>query len=645
MGGISSYVDLIGFSDSAHNTNGAVLTAVNTKSAASVKAKLEQSLDIIRHRGPDATGSWISPDHRVGLGHVRLSIVDLSTGGNQPFVDSQGGIIAVVNGELYEYEKYRKELECEYCFKGISDCEIVIALYKHYGLSFVSRLRGEFALVLWDSNRELLFAARDSNGDEMLFKARLEARVILPGHYLLCKNYSPEVQQVPYWDSQFPDKRVLETRSEADMVEGVRKHLIESVRLRLQGDVPVGVYLSGGLDSSCVAGIVAHLIKHEGARLKSDVSSDLSLLHCFTVQFSKESGEDESEIARRTADWLGVQFHPVHVDEAALAARLEDAIWYSETPFPEMSGVSKLALSEKVHSLGLKVVLTGQGSDEHFGGYPEFYPDAIQEADFSWPPLQIPETEREDCWRDACENKGDLPSGDCNFKVPLSTSRMGNHTNTIREVAKLGHLPFLPWTDQYSSAGDPETLLAEGINGQAREMMADKWHPLHTSEYIWTKSFLPTYILRYCGDNVDMAYSVESRLPFLDHHLSEYANHLPPSLKVKYDATTKTFNEKYILREAVRPFITDEIYTQRKKAFCGPTRYEKGGPVYQTLHRLLTKENVDRLGFVDAHLAQDYLNRAFRGDDPTAFHSAMLIAQFVALSRCFDVETAKVPSS
>ncbi|KAM3432661.1 hypothetical protein MY4824_006398 [Beauveria thailandica] len=433
----------------------------------------------------------------------------------------------------------------------------------------------------------------------------------------------------------------LETRSEAEMVDGVRGRLMQAVRLRLQADVPVGVYLSGGLDSSSAAGLIAHLVRHKGVRLGNDGSGDLSQLHCFTVQFGKETGADESEVAQRTADWLGARFHPVYMDEHALATRFEDAAWHSENPFADVNGICKLALSEKVRSLGLKVVITGEGSDEHFGGYSDFRPDSIQERDHSWPQSHFPDSERLAAWHKALGDTGATTFGDGEFEVPLSTRRMVNHTSTIQTVARVGYLPFASWTGQCAAAGDPETVLAESVDGRVRDKMANVWHPLNTSAYIWIKSFMPSVILRYCGDNMDMAHSIESRPPFLDHCLTEYANQLPPSLKMKYDPETGQFDEKYILRQAMKPFITTEVFSQRKRKFSGPTQYAIGGPLHQTLQRLLTRENIAKLGFLDADLVQDYLLAAFYEKDGTAFRNAMLVAQFVVVAKRFRVAMAR----
>ena len=285
----------------------------------------------------------------------------------------------------------------------------------------------------------------------------------------------------------------------------------------------------------------------------------------------------------------------------------------------------------------------GQGADEHFGGYNNFRPDAIQEPDLSWPGQSLSDEERKKLWEDVRGSSGAVVSGSTETKAPLSTGRMVNNTQTIRQLARIGQLPFLPWVDGFASTGDPETLLAESLDPRAREKMLTKWHPLHTSQYIWTKSYMPTISLRYVGDNVDMAHGVESRLPFLDHQLNEYVNQLPPSLKMKYEPTTQEFNEKYILREAMRPFVTEEIYDRRKKPFSGPTQFKQNGPIHHTFLRLITKENIEGLGFLDWCTTQSYLERAFCGEDRVAFRKAVMIAQFVVLMQRFGVEAAKPP--
>lgn len=217
---------------------------------------------------------------------------------------------------------------------------------------------------------------------------------------------------------------------------------------------------------------------------------------------------------------------------------------------------------------------------------------------------------------------------------------MFNFTSLPEYIARANPIPFVAWTDLYADIGQL-TALAESFDGRVREAMTSKWHPLHTVEYVWTKTIFQQFILRYIGDNIDLVHHIESRPPFLDHHLTEYVNGLPPSLKMKYSQEEQTFREKHLLRQAMRPFITDEIYHRRKQPFLGPCQYAEDGPMHQILKRLLTCENVDALGFVDWTQASQMLDKAFREKDPVSFRSAYLLAQFVVLSQRFNVPKAQ----
>ncbi|KAL1595958.1 hypothetical protein SLS60_009648 [Paraconiothyrium brasiliense] len=613
-----------------------------------------------------------------------------------PFHNSQDDVHAVVNGELYNYEEHKAQLANEYDFQGDSDCEVVLALYKHYGLSFLQHLRGEFALVLYDAKRNVLIAARDRYGIKSLYYTVQDGRLlistemksflpygwkpewnvqslrengwrfdsrtffkdvykILPGHYLVCKQFR-DLQQKVYWDIEYPDKREVDTRSEEEIILGLRERLLDAVRLRLHADVPVGVYLSGGLDSSGLAGMAAHLIKTEGAKFGNDASGDTKRLKCFSVQFDKDSGADESDIAQRTAEWLGVDFIPVHMDEAAIAANFEATAWNSEAANPDANGTGRLALSKHVHNHGIKVVLTGtsqvinpafkhlltstlgEGADENFAGYSLFAADSLKEADPSWPASTLSEPEREAAFRDALKKSDIFRFGDVP-KSSQSTKRMLANTNISPTLCTHTPLPFAPWTDKFA-VNDQETTIAESFNGRVLNDMQNKWHPLHTSEYIWSKTIFTNLILRYLGDNVDMVDHVESRIAYLDNRVSEYANSIPPSLKMRYDPATKTLREKHILREALKPFITEEIYSRRKHPYMGPIRYTANGPFHQVIKSLVTKENVEQLGFIDWSRVEGLAEKAFVQHEHLAYLTVLSVAQFVVFSQRFGVKRA-----
>ncbi|KAL4865802.1 hypothetical protein BDV12DRAFT_199771 [Aspergillus spectabilis] len=620
--------------------------------------QMDERLELVKHRGPDARGQWFSPDHRVGLGHARFSIIDLSPAGSQPFHDSEETVHAVVNGELYDHEKYRAELAHEYEFKSNSDCEIVIALYRHYGISFLSRLRGEFALVLWDAKRKLFFAARDRYGIKSLYYTVVNNKLLVatemksflpfgwqpewsvenlrlgPGQYMASLDFKPPEIKT-YWNLDYPDKRNPVPQTEEEIILKLRELMLESVKLRLRADVEVGIYLSGGLDSSAIAGMTAHLIK-EGELLGTDASGDISKMSCYTIRFGEDSGVDESDIAQRTADWIGVDLHPVTMNEQEIATRFQDTVWFTEAPIPDVNGMGRIAVGELAHSHGKKVILTGEGSDEHFGGYPDMLSKMFLEPDLPWPPppIGMPESSKTfEAGREAIPPPLDSPA---------STKRMLNNSSIFARVNSIYNLPFASWTAKYA-LDDPERAFAEHFGGQILSDISEKWHPLHSASYQWTKSILVNYILRYIGDGADMVHQIETRPPFLDHHVTEFANQIPPSLKIRYDPVNKVLREKYILREAMRPFVTNEIMNRTKRAYFGPSVYRDDGALYQIVKKLLTEENVKRLGFVDWNQLQDHIVKGFREGNQRCFRSSLFVAQLVVLSQRFGVKTAIDP--
>lgn len=280
----------------------------------------------------------------------------------------------------------------------------------------------------------------------------------------------------------------------------------------------------------------------------------------------------------------------------------------------------------------------GEGSDEHFGGYSELRHDFMLETDPSWPD-SLSGTALSEL---AQKLTTSIPTAAdfLNIKrAPASTQRMLNHTSILTVLSSLGSLPFAEWTNIYTTSL-PETAQVESLDGQVREAIMNRWHPLHTAEYVFTKGVFSNLLLRYLGDNIDMVHHVETRPPFLDHHLTEYANGLPPSLKIKCSLEDGSTTEKYILREAVRPFITDEIYTRTKKPYLGPTKFPENGPLHQLFLRLTSRENIDALGFVNWEGTREHIRKAFEDKDMMSFRTAFAICQLVVLSQRFGVAQA-----
>ncbi|KAK3072332.1 hypothetical protein LTR53_007025 [Teratosphaeriaceae sp. CCFEE 6253] len=643
--------------------------------------ELNASLAQIAHRGPDSCNNWISDDCRVALGHVRLSINDLSPSAAQPFHSPAHGVHAVVNGELYDYDRIRADLEAstDYHFTSRSDSELVIALYLRYGLNFTEHLRGEFAFVLWDEKREYFIAVRDRygikplfwtiqddgrgrGGKRLLIAAEVKAflplgwqpetlfkgvQKIRPGHYLTCQSFG-NIEERPYWDTSFPDKRTVEPRTPEELIEGVRERMLESVRLRLRADVPVGIYLSGGIDSSVIAGMVAHLVKEQNISMGSAPPSDR--VTCFSIAFDEDSGFDESSIANRTAEWLGVKYLKKLMNEEELANRFEEAVWHCEQHNPDFNFVGKYSLSEVPQEAGYKVVLTGEGADEVFAGYPLYLPDYLREPDSAYAAHNtLCETDRKEQLRLAEDDARahylsiGADAGDGELSIP---HRMLNGISTIDGLTAFQPDVFADWTDAAHKHCDPQMTVACNPDGLTRHHINSTWHPLHSALYVWSKGNLPNIFLTCLGDRTEMAHSIEARTPFLDHHLTEYINHCPPSVKLRWSPREKRFVEKWILREASKPFITKELYERKKHPYSAPTRYPRNGPLHKLMARLVTRENVARLGFVGWNKVEGLVEAAF-GDEgsPKAMRFVLVVAAWVVIAKRFGVMTASPEES
>lgn len=340
-----------------------------------------------------------------------------------------------------------------------------------------------------------------------------------------------------------------------------------------------------------------------------------------------------------------------------MVARFEDLVWHSEIPLPDINGIGRLAMAETAKAHGIKVILTGtdtsfeppccfrsrvflgEGSDEHFGGYADLTRQYFLEPDPSWPSGLLSDAERKEALQVLQGDSGTAGVEFTKRKLPESARRMLNNTTMFSRTLLLGALPFAQWTNAYTATA-PETGIMESLDGRTRYAIANRWHPLHAAEYIWTTGYFRTFLLRYLGDNVDMVHHVETRPPFLDHHLTEYANGLPPSVKIKYSPTNKTVVEKHVLREAVRPFVTDEIYKRKKKPYLGPTRFQENGPLHQLIGRLTSQENIEALGFVDWQRTKEHVHKAFVEKNGISLRYAMMAAQFVVLSQRFGVKRA-----
>jgi asparagine synthase (glutamine-hydrolysing) len=552
--------------------------------------RLQQATRSLFHRGPDGQRHWISPDRRVGLGHARLSIIDLATG-RQPIASEDGRSQIVANGEFYGYEAIQRELEQSgHRLRTRSDSEIALHLYQDLGPQCLHRLRGEFAFLVWDDNHRTLFAARDRFGikplfyafhDETLYlasevkalfaagvPARWDAESVAqsfevgghqvrtlfdgvfqvpPGHYLIATE--KHFQLISYWDFNYPPtSEPTPQRSDADYIAEFRYVLDEAVRLRLRADVPVGCYLSGGLDSCAVLGLAA---RHRADRIRA-----------FTLTFDR-SDYDEEPQAREMAAKAGAEFVPIPIRQDDLADHFADAITQSETFCINAHGVAKYLLSRTVRDAGFKVVMTGEGSDEILAGYPHFRRDMLLYNQDGQDPTAVARLLQELEQSNAISRGLLMPHGD---SPPLEgVKRLLGYLPTWIETfagrsAKLRALLADGFLKDFD-AREPYQALLSGID--VRGQMLGRG-AVHQSLYLWSKTMLPSYILTMLGDRMEMAHSIEGRVPFLDHHVVETIRSQPVNLKIR------GMTEKYVLREAVRDVITDTVYRRQKHPFMSP---------------------------------------------------------------------------
>jgi asparagine synthase (glutamine-hydrolysing) len=519
-----------------------------------------------------------------------LSIIDLATG-DQPIASEDEQTRVIVNGEFYGFETIQRELESRgHKLRTRSDSEIALHLFEDYGVQCLHQLRGEFALVLWDARRRMLFAARDRFGIKPLFYAwhrealyfASEAKALFaagvparwdeesvyhsvnfaghqvrtlfdgvhqvpPGHYLIATERHLRV--TPYWDFNYPpSSRTVPARPDEEYAAEFRHALEEAVRIRLRADVPVGVYLSGGLDSCSVLGLAA---RHHPEPIKA-----------FTLTF-EQADYDEGPIALEMAARSGAEYHPIPITQRDLADNFADAIAQTETLCINAHGVAKYLLSRAVRDAGYKVVITGEGSDEVLGGYPHFRRDMLLYNREGQDPAEIAKLLE---WLEEHNTVSRgllLPDGEigdvARVKRILGYVPSWIETFSSRAV-KLRPLLSADIVERYS-ARDGSWAILDDVDVRGQLSGRD---PLHQSLYLWSKTVLSGYILTMLGDRMEMAHSIEGRVPFLDHHVVEVIASQPVNQKIR------GMTEKFVLREAVRDVITDTVYRRQKHPFLSP---------------------------------------------------------------------------
>jgi asparagine synthase (glutamine-hydrolysing) len=570
----------------------------------------------LRHRGPDAQHTWVSADGRAGLGHARLSIIDLATG-DQPIANEDTRLHIVVNGEFYDFERIRADLERRgHAFRTRSDSEIALHLYEDLGPRALHTLRGEFALAIWDARDGQLFAARDRLGIKPLYYTTHNETVYLaseikalaglgvplrwhreslydiqfvahppdrtvfdgiyqvpPGCCLLTDG--GHIRIMPYWDWDYPreDERTRDGEPR-EWVERLRHTFEEAIRLRLRADVPVACYLSGGIDSCAVLGIASQLAPQP--------------LRAFTLSFDN-ADYDEVHLAEAQAKRSGAEFRRIDVRSEDLADHFSAAVYHAERPFVNAHAVAKFMLSRAVRDEGIKVVLTGEGSDEIFAGYPHFRRDQLLYGANG----RCPEEKARLLAELEAANRVSAGTLMPQESTTLDGVKrvLGFVPSHLETWAQIGQRLMAVADDEFiASFADRDTYRMALSCLDVERQLAGR-DPVSQAQYLWGKTMLPNYVLSNLGDRMEMAHSVEGRLPFLDHHVVAEATAMPIAMKIQ--GTT----EKYVLREAARPVLIDSVYRRQKHPFMSPpSTLRRDDTLYTFFQDTLRSDVLDRPG-------------------------------------------------
>lgn len=575
---------------------------------------LRQMLGMLRHRGPDQFGVFL--DAQVGLGNARLSIIDVD-GGQQPIGSEDGNLWIVFNGEVFNYLELRTELEAlGHRFATRSDTEVVLHAFEEFGPDCLTRFNGQFAFAIWNRRRKELFLARDRLGVRPLFYTRTSNKLIFaseikailthdevsaeldligitqvftywstissrtafhaiqsvpPGHYLFLRD--GRVRLAPYWTLKFPFRTDEDTRTLDDCVDEFRALLMDAVKLRLRSDVPVGAYLSGGLDSSTIAAIVKQL--------------GVTRLETFSIAFD-DPRFDESAFQKKMADFLGTEHHVVRARHADIGRVFPEVIWHTETPVTRTAPGPMYLLSQLVNNRNYKVVLTGEGADEFLGGYDIFKETMIRQF---W--RRQPESQ----WRPQLLRR----------LYPDIPGLAGTASNYIFAFFGKGlqapNDPYFSHAIRWSNSRRAERFFSEELKQamDLKESLADQqpplppeywlWHPLSRAQFLEISLFFSQYLLSSQGDRPAMAHSVEGRFPFLDTRVVEFCNNLPPRLKLS------GLREKLLLRRAARDWLPDEIVSRGKRPYRAPVHqsFFNGAPL-DYVNELLSREAIRDVG-------------------------------------------------
>lgn len=593
------------------------------------KEKIDQSvlknmMNSILHRGPDGCDYYISD--KLGFGFTRLSMVGLNSG-MQPMTNEDDEILLVCNGEIYNYIELREELVGKgHIFKSETDIEVILHLYEEYDLEFINKISGQFAFVLHDSKMKRTICARDHFGIAPLFytecnrmfifaseiKAILEHPSVkkevnlvgldqvftfpglispmtmfkdiysLENGHLLIIDKDGNIEDMEYFDIIYPEKgKISYLEDESFYIKKLDSLLSKSIDQRLRADVPIGLYLSGGLDSSLIVAKVKHQVPDE-----EPVT--------FSMEFEKkELNEDKFQnlmVSQVGSDHNKKKFHTKDIIE-----NIKRAVYHSETPLKESYNTASLYLSEMARNRGIKAILSGEGADELFAGYVGYKFDKMREmrggSDLSENCMES--KIRESIW------------GDKDFFYEKDYSKFSEEKKAIYSQKLKAEFEEFNCLNHF-------VIDKEKINN--RDI-------LHKRSYVDFKLRLVDHLISDHCDRMTLANAVEGRYPFLDKDLIEFATKMPPNIKLK------NFNEKYVLKEIAKEYLPKEIYSREKFGFVAPGSVDLLKSNDEYINNIMSFETIKRQGYFDPYaieeLKKKYLSPDFKLNLP--FDSDILI--------------------
>lgn len=623
---------------------------------------LGRMISTIRHRGPDDVGFYT--DHQVGLAHARLSIIDIE-GGRQPMSTADRKLWITFNGEIFNYVELRDELiEKGHTFATRSDTEVILHLYQEEGEDCVQRLNGQWAFAIWDARQKKLFLSRDRLGVRPLFYTRIadsflfasEIKALLacpevdceldfraldqiftfwvtlpprtafkdiwqlpPGHSLVLENGRTRIWQ--YWHLEYAPENDRTEDGEEQFAEELLALLLDATRIRLRSDVPVGGYLSGGLDSTLITALTKTLV---GDKLRT-----------FSVSFD-DAEFDESAYQKEASAFIHTQHSDVNCSGEDIARVFPEVIWHTEQPILRTAPAPLYLLAKLVRDSGFKVVLTGEGADEIMGGYDIFKEAKIRRfwarnPGSSWRPLLL---------------KRLYPYMDGIQRQPSAYLK-----NFFRVTAEDLASPFFSHLPRWELTAKLKMFLSEDVRAASRSDTTisalegalphtfKTWNSFNQAEYLEAMYLLPGYILSSQGDRMAMAHAVEGRYPFLDYRVVEFGAKLPPRLKMK------VLDQKHLLKRAANGLIPESIQSRHKQPYRAPDGKCFTGVAGKYLEEILSLDKIRQSGIfnpqsVAALVAKFKSGRATGIKDNMALvgvlSTQLLLDQFVNLRRPSD---------